>query len=204
MRLRRLRRFNLVRSVSQVNSGARKMVQRHFTRIETPGTMNEPQDQDDFAWVCPKLDTFVLRLKSGFQGPSPRVKDLTLIRSVEIAAVSGVWRLLSGVPPQVQRLLGFPNLRVVTTREVGSRRTRSALSSIGKILPVDVNLFPELRMWLAHGHTLDELCQKWKPFWDRGVRVMINDDPGPDGRHFAVEFLGMPAGLRMRFVDDAY
>ncbi|KAJ0164400.1 hypothetical protein CTA2_1080 [Colletotrichum tanaceti] len=212
-RARCLKRFEFLRALTRVNSQARSMIHRRFPRIEQSLQMARSRPRVDLTWVCPRFDVFVLRmdlentnLLEALLAPLVTVPDLHLINSVQIAAFQYMWGLLEMTPRHVEAVLRFPNLRILTTFSARFRQPSSdGPPPMGTVLPIEVSLFPILKRWVAdEGHILRDLCTLWRPLWDRGIRVMVSEYNRNSQRHPAVEFLGTPEGLRMRFVDRDY
>ncbi|KDN63181.1 hypothetical protein CSUB01_02129 [Colletotrichum sublineola] len=76
------------------------------------------------------------------------LKISPLIRGVEIVALSDLQRLLDMTPRQVQVMLSFPNLRVLTSR---ARPDLPAPPDPGQIVPIKAGLFTALITWLGNG-----------------------------------------------------
>ncbi|WQF78518.1 hypothetical protein CDEST_03532 [Colletotrichum destructivum] len=188
-RARCLQRFELLRTLTRVNGQARRMIHRRFPRVEQSLQMAGSRPCFNLAWICPRFDIFVLRMDLGnthlqeaLLNPLVMAPDLPLINSVQIAAFQYI---------------------ILTTSSVRFRQPSSDWPPpMGTVLPIEVSLFPILKRWVAvEGHCLEDLCNLWGPLWDRGIRVMVSEYKRNSQYHPAVEFLGTPKGLRMRFVD---
>lgn len=212
-RARCLKRFELLRTLTRVSGQARRMIHRRFPRIEQSLQMAGSRPCFSLTWICPRFDVFVIRMDLGntrlqeaLLNPLVIVPDLPLINSVQIAAFQYMWGLLEMTPRHVEAVLRFPNLRILTTYSSRFRQPSSdGPPPMGKVLPIEVSLFPILKSWVAvEGHSLNDLCNLWGPLWGRGIRVMVSEYNRNSQYHPAVEFLGTREGLRMRFVDRDY
>ncbi|KAK1963400.1 hypothetical protein LY78DRAFT_716946 [Colletotrichum sublineola] len=213
-----LRRFQLIRLASQINSTTRELVNRrlprfpsyrHFTNLFNFRTMAHKVKPLRYIWVCPKYDRFHLEAftrRYNDDGDNKNTlenailnatgKSLEDMKHIQRARYSD-GLLFDARKTEIQAIASLPKLKSIALWPCPMARPKRPAKphSHGELQPVDQEFYPQLAAQINEDPT--RLLSLWKPLWDAGVRITC-------GQHWvaedSVEIVCTDEGLRLRFL----
>ncbi|KAK2056851.1 hypothetical protein LY76DRAFT_658568 [Colletotrichum caudatum] len=215
-----LRRFQIIRLASQINSTTRALVNRrlprfpsyhHFTNLLSFGNNAAPKAAPlRYTWICPERDRFHLEpftRRYNDDGDNENTLEKALLNAtgksledmehIRWARYSG-GLLVDARKTEIQAIASLPRLESVALWPSPLARPERPAQphSHDELQPVDPDIYPQLAEQVSEDP--ERLLSLWKPLWDAGVRITC-------GHHWAddeesVEIVRTDKGLRLRFL----
>ncbi|KAK1585179.1 uncharacterized protein LY79DRAFT_519353 [Colletotrichum navitas] len=215
-----LRRFQLIRLASQINSTTRALVDRRLPRFPSYhrstnlfsfGNTKPKAAPLRYTWVCPEhdrfhLETFTRRYNDDGDNKNTLEnailnatgKSLEDMKHIQKARYSD-GLLVDARKTEIQAIASLPNLKSIALWPCPMARPgRPAEPHLhGELQPVDPDIYPQLAEQVSEDPT--RLLSLWEPLWDAGVRITcgqywVNEE--------SVEIVRTDEGLRLRFLQE--